>query len=187
MHTKKRILAICGSTRKNSLNLSLISAIISLSDQIFDIRIFGGLTELPHFNPDIDNENPPEAVADFRRQLREAEGILISAPEYAMGVPGSLKNAVDWTVSSCEFSKKPVALITASLNGEKAHASLLETLNIIEARIVPETTLLISFAKTKISAQNEITDPSTRVQVEKLISAFHKLVNQSKENSDQIS
>src|SRR6185437_12057031 len=139
MTNKKRVIAISGSTRKESTNLSYIHAIAELASTAFEILIFNGLSDIPHFNPDLDNENPPKPVADFRRQLSEADGILICTPEYAMGVPGTLKNAIDWTVSSCEFSHKPVALITASSVGEKGHLSLLETLRIIESDIPDES------------------------------------------------
>src|SRR6266496_6178304 len=107
MTTRKKILAICGSTRKSSTNLNLIKAIIELCAEELDIKTFEGLSDLPHFNPDLDNDVPLNKIADFRRQLNEADGILICTPEYAMGVPGTLKNAIDWTVSSCEFSHKP--------------------------------------------------------------------------------
>lgn len=158
MSSKIKILAISGSTRQSSSNLNLIKAIADLASETFSVNIFGGLSGLPHFNPDRDNENVPVQVTEFRRQLREAEGILICTPEYAIGVPGTLKNAIDWTVSSMEFSKKPVALITASLSGEKAHSSLLGTLLIIEAKMTAETQLLIPFMKTKINDNCKITD-----------------------------
>jgi chromate reductase, NAD(P)H dehydrogenase (quinone) len=174
MLTKHKILALCGSTRKNSTNLNLIKAILDLTKEKFDFTIFEGLAEIPHFNPDLDNENPPQVVIDFRKQLREANGILICTPEYAMGVPGALKNSIDWTVSSMEFSKKPTALITASSMGEKGHASLLETLKVIEADITDETQLLISFAKTKVSQDCKITDQKTLDEVFALIDAFEK-------------
>src|SRR6266702_3558808 len=141
----KKILALCGSTRKNSSNLYLIKAIAVLSKEKFEFTIFEGLENIPHFNPDLDNENPPQAVTDFRKLLKDDEGILICTPEYAMGVPDTLKNAIDLTVSSCEFSHKPVALITASSLGEKAHQSLLETLRIIESNIPETSQFLISF------------------------------------------
>src|SRR5689334_9169043 len=109
MAGKKKILAISGSTRQSSTNLNLIKAIIDIYADTLDIRIFEGLSDIPNFNPDLDNDHPPKNITDFRRQLKEADGILICTPEYAMGVPGALKNAIDWTVSSCEFSHKPVA------------------------------------------------------------------------------
>jgi len=103
----KKVLAICGSTRKTSSNLNLIHAISDLTKEKFEIKVFEGLSDIPHFNPDLDNETPPEAVKNFRNQLKEVDGILICTPEYAMGVPGTLKNAIDWTVSSADFYNKP--------------------------------------------------------------------------------
>ena len=181
MIDKIKILAISGSTRKTSSNLNLIKAIADLTSEIFTIIIFDGLSELPHFNPDLDNENVPQQVTDFRRQLREAEGILICSPEYAIGVPGTLKNAIDWTVSSMEFSKKPIALITASLSGERAHNSLLGTLLIIEAKMTADTQLLISFVKTKVSSDCKIIDNETFNSINKLTQSLNEIIRNEKE------
>lgn len=168
----KKVFAISGSTRTNSTNLSLIKAIATLFSENIKMEIYEGLAELPHFNPDLDNEAPPETVVKFRLKIAAADAVLICTPEYAMGTPGSLKNAIDWTVSSCEFSGKPVALITASSMGEKAHQSLLGTLKIIEADIDHTTQLLIPFVKTKVNSDNIITDPETQAQVENVMNAL---------------
>lgn len=170
----KKVIALSGSTKASSTNLNLIKAIADLTANRFEITICKGLDHLPHFNPDLDNENPPQKIIDFRNALRIADAILICTPEYAMGVPGTLKNAIDWTVSSMEFSKKPTALITASSMGEKGHQSLLDTLKIIEAGITDETQLLISHAQTKISKDGKITDEKTLSDVMKLVDAFEK-------------
>lgn len=177
MTDKIKILAISGSTRKNSSNLYLIKAIAALASETFAVSIFEGLADIPHFNPDLDNEEVPQQVANFRRQLREADGILICTPEYAMGVPGTLKNAIDWSVSSMEFSKKPVAFITASLSGEKAQQSLLGTLQIIEAQITADTQLIIPFVKTKVNENCTITDLETLNQVNQLIQSLTKVIS----------
>ncbi|MCK9410333.1 MAG: NADPH-dependent FMN reductase [Bacteriovoracaceae bacterium] len=176
----KKIIAISGSTRKYSTQLNYINAIAELAKNIFTINIFGGLSEIPHFNPDIDDENPPQQVVEFRRQLSEADGVLICTPEYAMGVPGTLKNAIDWTVSSCEFNHKPTVLITASSLGQKGHISLMETLKIIEAKITDETQLVISFAKIKVSKDYKITDETTLNEVKKVIKAFDTILSNSR-------
>lgn len=178
MQERKKVLAICGSTRNKSTNLNFIHAIASLSSQSLEINIYGGLAALPHFNPDLDTDTPPAEVTEFRRLLTEADGVLICTPEYAMGVPGTLKNALDWTVSSCEFSHKPLALITASTSGAKAHESLLGTLKMIEAEIGEKTQLLISFAKTKVNHNAEITDKATLMAIEELIREFISAINQ---------
>lgn len=175
---KKKVLAISGSTRASSSNLNYINAIRGLASDFFSVDLYEGLLHIPPFNPDDDFENPPAIIIDFRNQLRNVDGILICTPEYAMGVPGTLKNAIDWTVSSMEFSQKPVALITASLSGLKGHAALLETLYVIESRITTATGLVISFAKTKIAPDCTITDESTLMEVKKLIAAFSMLMNE---------
>jgi len=169
MISRNKVLAICGSTRQNSSNLILIKAIAELFSVELDVKIFEGLSELPHFNPDLDNINPPKEVADFRGELTGADGILICTPEYAMGVPGTLKNAIDWTVSSGEFSHKPVALITASSGGQRGHLNLLGTLKIIESNIPFDSQLLISYVRTKVSSEGKITDGQTLEQVKKLV------------------
>jgi NAD(P)H-dependent FMN reductase len=185
MTSSIKILAISGSTRKESSNLNLIKAIADLTSEIFDITIFEGLATLPHFNPDLDNENVPREISDFRNQIREADGVLICTPEYAIGVPGSLKNAIDWTVSSMEFSKKPVALITASLSGEKAHLSLLGTLLIIEAHLTDDTQLLIPYIKTKVTKDYKITDQLTLASIHKLTKSLVRIIK--RENVELIS
>lgn len=176
MIRKKKILAISGSTRERSTNLNLINAIADLAAEIFAVTVYRGLMELPPFNPDNDNENAVESVADLRSRLKQADGVLICTPEYAMGVPGTLKNAIDWTVSSAEFYHKPTTLITASSSGEKGHASLLETLKVLDADISDATQLLISHAKLKVSNEYKITDDKTLLEIEELIRAFDEVI-----------
>jgi chromate reductase len=172
---KKKILAICGSTRRTSTNLNVINAIRNLYADIAELDTFEGLSEIPHFSPDLDNDNPPKNVADFREQLKQADGILICTPEYAMGVPGTLKNAIDWTVSSMEFSHKPVALITASTAGHKAHHSLMETLRVIEADIPDSSELVISHVRTKVQGDN-IVDADTLNRVKNVVDSLLNVV-----------
>jgi chromate reductase, NAD(P)H dehydrogenase (quinone) len=183
---KKKIIAISGSTRAASTNLNYINAIAALTTDIFDVTIYNDIASLPHFNPDLDTENPPAPIVTFRNMLRAAQGILICTPEYAMGVPGSLKNAIDWTVSSMEFSHRPTALITASSVGQKGHLSLMETLHIIEANITPDTQLVIPFARTKINDQAIITHSDTLQAIQLLIQAFHHNITNSKLENDDI-
>jgi chromate reductase, NAD(P)H dehydrogenase (quinone) len=175
MPDKKKILAISGSTREKSINMQLIQWIIHTYTNL-DFTLYKDLSALPHFNVDLDTADPPTTVRELRSALKTAEGVLICTPEYAMGVPGSLKNLLDWTVSSSDFSQKPVAVITASSLGEKAHESLLGTLRVIEAKIEDEATLLISHAKTKLNDQLGIVDEKTNKEVEQLMSTFLKMI-----------
>lgn len=161
MDNRKKILAICGSTRSNSTNHRLIKAMSELSKDIFDIHLYDRLMHLRQFNPDDENENVSKEVLSFRHLLSTADGVIICTPEYAHGVPGSLKNAIDWTVGTSGFSQKPTMLITASTDGKFGHQSLLETLNVIEAKNTQDLQLLISFASTKVNKENKISDITT--------------------------
>lgn len=167
-----RILAISGSTRADSTNSRFIRAIASLAAGRAEVSVYPSIMALPHFNPDDDIDPAPGPVAEFRRLLRASDGILICTPEYAMGVPGSLKNALDWTVSSSDLSGRPVMLVTASLGGEKSHASLLGTLGMIEAKVADGTAVLVPFARTKVDAEGRITDPEAKAAIERALTAF---------------
>ena len=95
-----RLLAICGSLRAVSTNAALLQAAALLVPECMVIEHYDGLSRLPHFNPDLDVDPPPPPVRDLREAIRRADGLIVSSPEYARGVPGSLKNALDWLVSS---------------------------------------------------------------------------------------
>jgi NAD(P)H-dependent FMN reductase len=179
MRNLNKVIAISGSIKQSSTNLSLINAIIKLFKSKLDFTIFQRLSNIPHFNPDLDTANPPKNVSDFRRQLHEADGILICTPEYAMGVPGTLKNAIDWTVSSMEFWHKPVALITASSAGQKGHQSLLETLRILESNMPASSQLLISFAQAKIK-DDKIIDAGTMEEVKEIMDSLINTIDKKK-------
>jgi len=138
-----RILAISGSLRNASSNTQALRALTSLAPEGIRIELYKGIGDLPHFNPDLDGDVPPAAVADFRAALASADGVVFSSPEYAHGVPGVLKNALDWVVGSGEFYEKPVAIINASPRAVHALASLTETLTMMGARIVPEASIAV--------------------------------------------
>ena len=166
------ILVINGSTRAASTNALFVKTIVKLAGERAQCILYPSVAALPHFNPDLDNDPLPAEVVHFRNLLAAADRVLICTPEYAMGVPGSLKNALDWTVSSADFRLKAVMLVTASLSGEKAHASLLGTLKVIEAVVRPETSVLVPFARTKVNADGVITDTGMLAEVRKALDAF---------------
>jgi NAD(P)H-dependent FMN reductase len=106
-----RILAVSGSLRTASSNTALLRAAARLAPEGVEVILYEGLASLPHFNPDLDDLDAgtaPPAVMDFRSRLDASDGVLISSPEYAHGVPGALKNAIDWVVSSGEIYEKPL-------------------------------------------------------------------------------
>ncbi|MEO6546728.1 MAG: NAD(P)H-dependent oxidoreductase, partial [Ferruginibacter sp.] len=139
------ILAISGSLRNTSSNSYIIKAIAQMLPADVEYIIYDGLAGIPHFD---DAAEIPHAVTEWREQVIAADGILFCSPEYAFGVPGTLKNALDWAVGSIAFSDKPVALITAALGGDRAHAALLNVLTALGTNISSD--LLISFVRKKL-------------------------------------
>src|SRR4051812_119731 len=125
MDKSLNILAISGSLRTRSSSNAILDAAGRLAPASVRLVIYEGLHLLPHFNG---SEVAPIPVQELRDLLQAADGILLFTPEYAFGVPGSLKNAIDWVVPSGELNGKPVGLVTAATGGEKAHASMLLTL-----------------------------------------------------------
>jgi NAD(P)H-dependent FMN reductase len=159
-----QILAISGSLRASSSNTTILRALAGLAPPDIEVTLYHALADLPHFSPDLDGPNPPPPVEYVRGLIQKAGGVIICTPEYAYGMPGALKNLLDWTVSSGEFFDKPVATISASpgaLGGEKAHAALLLTLSALAAKPVEDGKLTIPLVRTKLNDQGELTDPAT--------------------------
>jgi chromate reductase, NAD(P)H dehydrogenase (quinone) len=138
------ILAISGSLRARSSNKTLLQAMKAVAPTRVTFTIFEGLGDLPHFNPDLDTDDAvPVVVRDFRALVGQMDGLIISSPEYAHGIPGVLKNGLDWLVGSIEFPYKPVALINASARATYAYAALIEVLTTMSAQIIPGASLTI--------------------------------------------
>jgi chromate reductase len=172
-----KIVAISGSLRSNSSNNAVLRVAAQLVPAEVAFTVYEGLGALPHFNDSID---PADTVKEFRTLLKEADGIIICSPEYAFGVPGSLKNAIDWTVSSGEFVNKPTALITAATGGNNAHAALLLTFTALSANIAEESKLLISFVRYKMNAAGEINDPATIEAIQHVVSSLLHCIEEVK-------
>jgi NAD(P)H-dependent FMN reductase len=142
------------------------------------VELYDGIDRLPFFNPDLDGDEVPPAVESFRAEMRGAQGLLISSPEYAHGVPGVLKNALDWLVGSTqgEIVDKPVALINASPRSTHAQASLVETLRTMSARVVADVGLTSSL---KARAYDEVSlrsDPEVRRVVSLAFAALESAI-----------
>ena len=168
---KQKILAISGSLRSNATNTAILKYLKIVTEEV-DIEIYGGLADLPHFSPLVNEEETPDSVVDFYDKIKEADAVIICTPEYAFGVPGTLKNALDWTVSTGIFYQKPVALITAASSGEKAHQAMLWILEAISAKVIPEMTLLISNVRTKVNSDGQVTDLATQEALKKMLDSL---------------
>lgn len=177
MITKKKVLGILGSTKAHSSNERLLRRIGELLQDRIELTIFNQLTELPHFNPDLDNKQVVPVIANFREQIAEADGVLICTPEYVFSIPGSLKNALEWMVSTIVFTDKPLGIITASASGIKGHEQLQLIMRTLGADFTEDTILLISGVKGKINEQGEIIHAETSQQVEHFASTFLRLLD----------
>jgi chromate reductase, NAD(P)H dehydrogenase (quinone) len=138
-----RVLAISGSLRQASSNSALVSAAVRVAPIGIEVSVYEALAEVPPFNPDLDTDTPPVGVVRFRAVLQVCDAILICSPEYAHGVSGVLKNALDWIVSSGELMDKPIALINTSGRATLAHASLWETLTTMSGRVIEDASVTI--------------------------------------------
>ncbi|RJF82451.1 NAD(P)H-dependent oxidoreductase [Azospirillum cavernae] len=146
-----RVLAISGSLRAASTNSALLRAAAAVAPDGVTVTVFAGLDGrgvggLPLFNPDDDGGDGEPAlptVRAFRAALVAADAVVIACPEYAHGVPGALKNALDWVVASGELVDKPTALLHASPRSAYARAALAEVLTVMSARLVEEASVTI--------------------------------------------
>lgn len=137
-----RILAVSGSGRRDSTNTALLRAARAAAPQDVAFTLYEDTGVLPIFNPDHTDPLPPGPAA-LRQALQACDGLLISAPEYAHGVPGGLKNLLDWVVGWGELAETPVALWHASACGEHAKASLAEILKTMSMRVVPQASMTL--------------------------------------------
>lgn len=131
------ILAISGSLRAASQNTMLLRAVKRLAPSEIHVDLYRGLGALPLFNPDVLALGPPAPIAELRSRTISSHAVLIASPEYAHGVSGPIKNALDWMVGNDSFVNKPVGLLNASPRASLAQAALRETLITMSARVVP--------------------------------------------------
>jgi len=143
-----------------------------LAPQAVEVVLFDGLGDLPHFNPDLDGATVPQAVSVWRSKIRDADGVVFSVPEYAHGVPGVLKNGLDWVVGSGELADKPVTLFNASLRGTYAQASLTETLTVMSAKVVPEASVTLQLLGKPAAPSQIVAEPGMAAAVRSALEVF---------------
>lgn len=182
-----RILAISGSLRKASSNTALLRAASALAPEGVEVVLYGGLAGLPLFNPDLDDfgggSAPPE-VADFRSRLGDSDGVMISSPEYAHGVPGAMKNAIDWVVSSGQIYEKPVALLNASMGATHAYESLMETLKTADADIIQGASVRVGLPTNRIDEAGILADSGLSGVLGAVVAAFARAVEDRRTRDD---
>jgi NAD(P)H-dependent FMN reductase len=177
-----QILALSGSLRRVSSNTALLRAAAALAPPEIEIVLYGGLGDLPHFNPDLESPDLiaalPPAVAELRARVAAADGLLISSPEYAHGVPGAMKNALDWLVGGPELVGKPVALLNASPRSTIAQASLADTVTTMSGRLVRAASIAVPLLGTKLDAAGIAAHPEISAAVRTALLAFAREIAQ---------
>jgi len=156
-----RVLAISGSLRKDSTNTAALEALAGLAIGDMRVVIYRDLARLPPFNPDddLEDEPKPETIEALRAMVAACDAIVIAAPEYAHGVPGAPKNALDWLVASETFAGKTVVLINASPRAYHAQASLREILSTMAARFLVDAFVALPLTGKKVTAEEIAADP----------------------------
>ena len=170
-----RLLAVSGSLRRASSNSELIGAVTKLAPAELTVLEYRGLANLPQFNPD-EELDPLPAVQQWRQALSEADAVLISSPEYAHGVPGALKNALDWVVGSGELIDKPVAIMSASSRATFAHESLRETLATMNAGVVREASITLPVSGRGMDAAAIAGEPELANAISSALNALARAV-----------
>jgi len=166
-----KVLAIAGSLRSTSSNAAIVRAAARVAPTGMEIDIYDGLGTLPHFSPDLDVEPLPAPVRALRGRIAASDALLISSPEYAHGMPGSLKNALDWLVSALEALDKLVLLISASPGAAAhAHAQLAEVLRTMNLRLVDGGAH--QFARARLDAAGEVRDAEMLAVIERGLAAL---------------
>lgn len=136
-----RIVALSGSLRRQSVNAALLREIAARAPVGVAVEIVS-LETLPLFNPDLESP-PPQAVTAFRGRVAAADALIIASPEYAHGVSGVMKNALDWLVSCEAFAAMPVAVLNAAPRAHHADAALREILSTMSAQVVEKASVTI--------------------------------------------
>lgn len=167
------VVAFAGSLRRGSYNRALVRAAAELAPAGATVEIaeIGGL---PLYDEDANAAGPPPAVAELKRRIAEADALFIATPEYNHGVPGVLKNFIDWTSRrpNQPWKGKPVAIAGASDGGfgtVRAQLALRPILGCLDARVVENPEVHVSRAQDKVDAEGRLTDEPTREKLRKLL------------------
>jgi chromate reductase, NAD(P)H dehydrogenase (quinone) len=182
------VCGIAGSLRRGSYNRALLRAAQELAPSDIDIRVFDRMAEIPPFNQDAEAEGDPEPVQALKRAIGEADALLIATPEYNHGVPGLLKNAIDWASRPARdsvLSGKPAAILGASpgITGTaRAQSQLRQAFVFTNTPTLPQPEILVYRAQEKFGAEGRLTDEKTREFVGKLL---HELADWTRRLNSQ--
>jgi chromate reductase, NAD(P)H dehydrogenase (quinone) len=165
------VLALSGSLRSASINSALLRVAAGVAPQEMRVRVYDRLGQLPLFNLDLESEVPP-AVAAFRDAVAACDALLIASPEYAHGVSGVMKNALDWLVSLEAFFDKPVVLLNAQPRASFSDAALRETLQVMSAKLVMEASGPITLTADSLNEAGMLASPAVCESIQRRLGAL---------------
>lgn len=171
------VLGLCGSLRAMSINAALLRAAARLAPAPMAINLFDHLGRLPLFNPDLEID-PPAPVRQLREAVARADALLIASPEYAHGVTGTIKNALDWLVSFEPFVNKPIAVWNASPRAHHADDALRETLKTMSAEIIEPASVSISLLGAQLGEDGMVASPDVSGTIWAALQALRDAVKQ---------
>jgi len=170
-----RLLGLCGSLRQASLNAMLLRVMQQVAPERIEVSLYNGMAGLPLFNPDLEATLPVQ-VESLRAQLNAADGVIIASPEYAHGISGVLKNALDWMVGNESFVNKPVMLVNTSPRAGHAVAALMEVLITMSARVIDNDVFTIPLLGSGLNEQMLVSDPEQVRAIRAALSRFSQRV-----------
>ncbi len=150
-----KMLGLCGSLRRGSYNMAVLEAYQGLVPAGIKFEIFKEVGALPLFNPDLDEQQSASVVA-LKQAIYRADGLIIASPEYAHGISGVMKNALDWIVSDEDFPYMPVVLVNTSPRASHAQAALREVLTTMSARLIEKAFVTVPLLSTDFDANGII-------------------------------
>jgi chromate reductase, NAD(P)H dehydrogenase (quinone) len=171
------VLGLCGSLRAASINAALLRAAARLAPAPMAISLFDPVGRLPLFNPDLEID-PPTPVRQLREAVAHADALLIASPEYAHGVTGTIKNALDWLVSFEPFVHKPVVVWNASPRAHHADDALRETLRTMSADIVDPASVSIALLGAQLGEDGMVASPAVSGTIRAALLALRDAVEQ---------
>jgi chromate reductase len=172
-----RIVGFAGSLRRASYNRGLIRAASESAPGGIVVDVFD-LAEIPFYNQDVEDAGEPPSVVAFKRAIAEADALLVATPEYNHGVPGVLKNAIDWASRprvTSPLRDKAVAVVGASPgqgSTARAQAQLRDAFVFTGACVMPQPELLVAAAASHFDDDGNLTDPALRSSLVELVEAL---------------
>jgi chromate reductase len=186
------VLAISGSLRRRSYNTALLDAAAPLAPEGMSVLRYEGLRDLPHYDQDVDESQPPEEVIDLRARIADADGLLIATPEYNYSVPGVLKNLIDWASRPADDSclkHKPVAILGAAptaFGTVRAQLSLRQSFLWTDSIVVAKPEVMVFDAAARFDEDLRITDDTTKDLVGVLLHSLQRTIRATRDAEVQI-